>query len=986
MRAKILIFFSFFALLIFPQYAFSIESGSATVNGTSSSTNATTTTPTTTNSTQSTSTTTTTTTNPTTTSNSTQSSSSQSSTNNTSTTTTTPTTNSTQSSSSQSSTNHTSTTSSSTSTTQSTNAVFVSSTSSANTQTHTDTSSASTQTQTSQPVTTLVSSTTTVSPNFVTVNQGSEVIFTATVSDNSNVSANPAGMVSWKDGNAGGKFSTDSCIVSSSGNCKIKYTLGVNAPGSITITATYGGDGTHSSSGGISSLSVNQLHDTTTTVTPTASTINQGSQVTLVVSVNDTSNSPTNPSGTISWSDANTGGTFSSASCTLSSGSCYVSYTTAANSPSSVTISASYAGDSTHSASSGKTQLSINEISTSLQLTSDQSYYAFGDVVTLSVNLPDTSLQNVAVGVTNPAGDNIISRTITTNENGTGSFQFKIPSNYQTGAYQDVATVVVGGKEYTSSGQFSVITTHGISIESVQITNQQGDPVSLLKKGQNGYLTVSLSSGETMPALLALNLFDAKQSSLGTATIKSVVNSGKSQLTLSFFIPSSAQVGLANVYADAYTDWPSNGGTPLTAETCLASDLQDPTTLSASYVPNPPHSCTSIMPNPVPSGSGEAQNVVMTNSQAKVTLGVAIFNDSMTFMSPAQAHLLALAYDKGTSKGNSVALVSLNLNNMSSTDTTVHTTGNVTKIGPAAFTTIAGPDIANNPMAQKILQEIEVSKRQVANILGNETAKKLNDQLVLQQRQAAAEKLKADLDALAQANISTTPEVAFTSFLTTVPETGSQQVFLGQYNFMQQRVSAANSAMQNVLNSGGSLAQAILTFNKYATVNHAQLVSLNNALNVAYGLADSRIQSCFDSKGNLPTVNGVNPCIVNIENNSTGPSGISILSVQPTDQGGNPVSLLKRGQTGYVKVVVMSSLSTPSLVTMNIFDSNISSLGTVSAKYTLNPGRSEVVLPYYIPAESQTGLASIYANVFTDWPHKQGVSQSNELSYFVGLA
>src|SRR5438093_2980923 len=477
MRAKILIFFSFFALLIFPQYAFSIESGSATVNGTSSSTNATTTTPTTTNSTQSTSTTTTTTTNPTTTSNSTQSSSSQSSTNNTSTTTTTPTTNSTQSSSSQSSTNHTSTTSSSTSTTQSTNAVFVSSTSSANTQTHTDTSSASTQTQTSQPATTLVSSTTTVSPNFVTVNQGSEVIFTATVSDNSNVSANPAGMVSWKDGNAGGKFSTDSCIVSSSGNCKIKYTLGVNAPGSITITATYGGDGTHSSSGGISSLSVNQIHDTTTTVTPTASTINQGSQVTLVVSVNDTSNSPTNPSGTISWSDANTGGTFSSASCTLSSGSCYVSYTTAANSPSSVTISASYAGDSTHSASSGKTQLSINEISTSLQLTSDQLYYAFGDVVTLSVNLPDTSLQNVAVGVTNPAGDNIISRTITTNENGTGSFQFKIPSNYQTGAYQDVATVLVGGKEYTSSGQFSVITTHGISIESVQITNQQGDPV-----------------------------------------------------------------------------------------------------------------------------------------------------------------------------------------------------------------------------------------------------------------------------------------------------------------------------------------------------------------------------------------------------------------------------------------------------------------------------------------------------------------------------
>ncbi|MDH2906526.1 MAG: hypothetical protein PXX83_00315, partial [Candidatus Nitrosotalea sp.] len=178
----------------------------------------------------------------------------------------------------------------------------------------------------------------------------------------------------------------------------------------------------------------------------------------------------------------------------------------------------------------------------------------------------------------------------------------------------------------------------------------------------------------------------------------------------------------------------------------------------------------------------------------------------------------------------------------------------------------------------------------------------------------------------------------------------------------------------------------LVTFNKYATVNHVQMVSLNNELNVAYGLADSKIQSCFNNAGQLTVVNGVNPCVANVENNSTGPTGISIVSVQPTDQQGNPTSLIQRGQTGYVKVVIDSNVSVQSLITVNIFDSNVSSLGTASAQYALSPGQSEVILPYYVPAQSGTGLASVYANVFTDWPNKGGTSQSNELSYFVGLS
>ncbi|MGI0102375.1 MAG: hypothetical protein ACREA7_07255, partial [Nitrosotalea sp.] len=618
-----------------------------------------------------------------------------------------------------------------------------------------------------------------------------------------------------------------------------------------------------------------------------------------------------------------------------------------------------------------------------LLLTNDQTYYAYGDVVTLQVALPSTSLQNIAIVVSDPTGNDIVSRTITTNENGTGELQFKIPSNFQTGVYQDIATALVDGKNYTNSTTFNVIKTHGISIDSVQLISQQGNPVSMLNEGQNNFVQVSISSGETMPTLLTLNLFDTNQSSIGTASIKSTINPGDSQMTLSFFIPPNAQVGTADIFTDAYSDWPSNGGTPLTTESCLSSSLENPTTLPVSYRPTPPQTCTQHPQNLTGTTLVSTASAKMTNAQAQVMLGVVIQNDSMTFMSPTQAQLLALAYQNGTAANagdQSIALVNLNLAALNSTGTASNLTssGNVTQ-----FTTLVGPSLQNDPMAQKILQEIQTSKQQVANIIGNETAATINNQLVQQQRVAAASQLKQDLTALQQANAANTPSAAYSSFLATMPDNSTQGVFEGEFNFMQQRVAAADAAMQNVLNNGGSLDQAMQTFDNYAAVNHAQVVQINNNLNVEYGLANSAVQSCFDSNGDLTVVNGVNPCITNLESNST--NGIQITSVQPTDQNGNPVSTFTRGQDGYVRINISSSYTVPTLVTIDIFDSNLDTLGTGSAQYTINPGTSEVVIPYYVPAQSSTGLASIYANVLTAWPNNGGTSESHELSYFVGL-
>jgi len=45
-------------------------------------------------------------------------------------------------------------------------------------------------------------------------------------------------------------------------------------------------------------------------------------------------------------------------------------------------------------------------------------------------------------------------------------------------------------------------------------------------------------------------------------------------MTLSFFIPDDAATGTANIYANVFSDWPSNGGIPLTGESSVSVTIR----------------------------------------------------------------------------------------------------------------------------------------------------------------------------------------------------------------------------------------------------------------------------------------------------------------------------------------------------------------------------------------------------------------------------
>jgi len=105
-------------------------------------------------------------------------------------------------------------------------------------------------------------------------------------------------------------------------------------------------------------------HLTTTTVSPNPASAIAGTPITFTATVADTSaSSPSSPTGTVSWSDNGAGGSFLTGTCTLSSSSssqsqCTVTYI-APLTPASITITASYSGDSTHLSSSGTSSLTV---------------------------------------------------------------------------------------------------------------------------------------------------------------------------------------------------------------------------------------------------------------------------------------------------------------------------------------------------------------------------------------------------------------------------------------------------------------------------------------------------------------------------------------------------------------------------------------------------------------------------------------------------
>jgi len=203
----------------------------------------------------------------------------------------------------------------------------------------------------------------------------------------------------------------------------------------------------------------------------------------------------------------------------------------------------------------------------------DDSQYSPGELVTVKVSTSKSAI--VAISVIGPNQDSIVSRSVSTDSHGNGSLQFKLPESSQNGTYRIDSTATISGSKVSDSTSFSVKSTLvRVNIVSLQPTDQQGNVVSSFTKGKLGFAKIILSSDSNASSLVTINLFDSDLTSLGIGSFKTTLSSGQSEMTLSFFIPNDAEFGTGDIYGNVFSDWPSQGGVPLTGESSSQVRIQ----------------------------------------------------------------------------------------------------------------------------------------------------------------------------------------------------------------------------------------------------------------------------------------------------------------------------------------------------------------------------------------------------------------------------
>jgi len=166
----------------------------------------------------------------------------------------------------------------------------------------------------------------------------------------------------------------------------------------------------------------------------------------------------------------------------------------------------------------------------------------------------------------------------------------------------------------------------------------------------------------------------------------------------------------------------------------------------------------------------------------------------------------------------------------------------------------ASKQLQKNPFAMKILAEMEAQKLRHKQLMhGNSQPIQLTSKQieVEENRVIAQERLSERLDAFLLKYQDKMSKAAFAKFVEKKPDY-IHGVFWGMFDYMQGKVDSARGAMKQVLDNGGSLAEARDAYFAHAQTKRVQLIQVVEDLNVQHGLAERAVQDTFDELGKLP--------------------------------------------------------------------------------------------------------------------------------------
>ena len=156
-------------------------------------------------------------------------------------------------------------------------------------------------------------------------------------------------------------------------------------------------------------------------------------------------------------------------------------------------------------------------------------------------------------------------------------------------------TDATGGCNYTISAKASLVpeetnttnniliggtvkVTSPVSIVEVVPCNQTGYPKDSFQRGTLAYFKVTVNSTALLPqtTLITINLFDNATITIGVVSFQGPILPGTSTIMFGLPIPATTTIGTATIYADCYTDWPSQGGFPHCPEMSATLEITGP--------------------------------------------------------------------------------------------------------------------------------------------------------------------------------------------------------------------------------------------------------------------------------------------------------------------------------------------------------------------------------------------------------------------------
>src|SRR5574341_2103700 len=163
----------------------------------------------------------------------------------------------------------------------------------------------------------------------------------------------------------------------------------------------------------------------------------------------------------------------------------------------------------------------------------------------------------------------------------------------------------------------------------------------------------------------------------------------------------------------------------------------------------------------------------------------------------------------------------------------------------------ATDELKKNPLIMKILKNIEISKKKIAEMQKKQLAINEHKKFLETQRKIANEKFQNNLARMNKETADFTPKASYSKFLSGISET-YHGIFWSQFNYQEQKVNLARAAMDNILKNGGSYEEARQVYSKIGAMTKTEITNLLKDLNIQHGFAKEDTQKAFDKYGKLP--------------------------------------------------------------------------------------------------------------------------------------